>query len=71
MEHLKSRGIGCGVYYPCAIYEQPLYKNLGYKLGICPEAEKAGKEVLSLPVHPALQKNELETIVSAVKEFYK
>lgn len=70
IEHLKERGIGCGVYYPCAIYEQPLYKDLGYTLGLCPEAELAGREVLSLPVHPALEAHELSDIASAVTEFF-
>lgn len=70
MEHLKAKGIGSGIYYPCAIYEQPLYRDLGYKTGICPEAEKAGKEVLSLPVHPALKTEELDQIASAVKGFF-
>ena len=70
-EHLKLSGVGCGIYYSRAIYRQPLYAKLGYKPGLCPEAEKASSEVLSLPVHPALKKRELGTIAGSVKRFFK
>ncbi|MFC1501388.1 DegT/DnrJ/EryC1/StrS family aminotransferase [Elusimicrobiota bacterium] len=69
--YLKDNGIGAGVYYPTAIYNQPLYRELGYKDGMCPNSEKAALEVLSLPVHPALTKKNLEKIVSVIKKFKK
>jgi dTDP-4-amino-4,6-dideoxygalactose transaminase len=69
MRHLQKRGVGCGVYYPYAIYRQPLYRDLGFRSGICPEAERASREVVSLPVHPALTRKDLETIADAVKSF--
>jgi perosamine synthetase len=70
IDYLKARGIGYGVYYPYVIYQQPFYQKLGYKMGTCPEAEKAAKEVLSLPVHPALKRNELDAIINAVREYF-
>jgi dTDP-4-amino-4,6-dideoxygalactose transaminase len=69
MQHLQSKGVGCGVYYPYAIHRQPLYVKLGYKAGLCPQAEKAAQEVVSLPVHPALKKNDLTIIVEAIRSF--
>jgi dTDP-4-amino-4,6-dideoxygalactose transaminase len=65
IEDLKARGIGVGVYYPLPIHKQPLYLNMGYKDNL-PEAERASLEVLSLPVHPALTREDLDTIVEAV-----
>lgn len=62
---LKERGVGAGVYYPLPIHEQPLYRHLGYNDPL-PESERACREVLSLPVHPALSRKDLETIVEAV-----
>ena len=70
MEFLKDRGIGTGIHYPKPIYKQKIYQELGFDL-ICPEAEAASSEVLSLPVHPSLNKLELEEIVLALKEASK
>ena len=67
--HLSANGVGAGIYYPYAIYRQEYYARLGYKKGLCPEAEKAAKEVISLPVHPALTQDDLAVIVNAVKSF--
>jgi dTDP-4-amino-4,6-dideoxygalactose transaminase len=69
VEHLHEQGIGCGIYYPVPIHKQKLYvQDLGYD-GPFPEAEKAAQEVLSLPVHPALTNDDLETIVRTVNGF--
>ncbi len=66
--YLKERGIGSEVYYPVPIHQQRLYRDLGYN-GHFPEAERAAREVLSLPVHPGLSPSDLEAIVAAVNEF--
>jgi dTDP-4-amino-4,6-dideoxygalactose transaminase len=67
--YLQEHGVGTGVYYPVPIHEQPYYADeLGYDL-VFPEAERAAREVLSLPVHPALSQQDLETIVTAVNQF--
>lgn len=65
---LQGRGIGSEIYYPVPIHQQRLYRDLGYN-GHFPEAERAAKEVLSLPIHPALSPSDLEAIVAAVNEF--
>ncbi len=66
--YLKERGIDSEVYYPVPIHQQRLYRDLGYN-GHFPEAERAAREVLSLPVHPGLSPSDLEAIVAAVNEF--
>ena len=71
MKYLKDNGIGCGIHYPEVIHKQPLYQKLGYKKGICPVAEKAAKEVVSLPVHPSLTSKDIDTIIKVVKGFKK
>ena len=69
LDHLRERGVSAGVYYPVPIHQQTYYTQaLGYNLRL-PESERAAAEVLSLPVHPALCQNDLETIVAAVNEF--
>ncbi len=64
---LNKKGIGTGIYYPLPIHKQPLYKNLGYNDSL-PVAEKVASEVLSLPVHPSLSKQDIEVISNALHE---
>lgn len=68
--HLQEHGVGSEVYYPVPIHQQSFYvSDLGYNDSL-PETEQAALEVLSLPVHAALSPSDLETIVSAVNEFF-
>lgn len=64
---LRQRGIETGVFYPAAIHEQPLYRNLGFTDVHAPVAERLAGEVLSLPVHPSLSDADVETIAAAVR----
>lgn len=64
---LAESGVQTSVYYPLPVYRQPLYANLGYRDPL-PVAERLSREVLSLPVHPALTPDDLKTIVDAVNE---
>ena len=43
---------------------------LGYTAGQCPEAERAAKEVLSLPVYPELTTSQLDEVIAAVRGFF-
>lgn len=65
LDRLSARGIGVGVYYPIPIHQQPLYQRMGYQEKL-PVSEAASAEVLSLPVHPALIRADLDEIVAAV-----
>jgi dTDP-4-amino-4,6-dideoxygalactose transaminase len=61
---LTDLGVGSGVYYPIPVHELPAFgkkKNLPNTSLIC-------KQVLSLPVHPALSKRDLKTIIAAVNK---
>jgi dTDP-4-amino-4,6-dideoxygalactose transaminase len=67
--HLQAQGIGSGIYYPVPVHQQTYFvEALGYDVRL-PEAERAAGEVLSLPVHPAVQRDDLDTIVSGVNGF--
>ena len=66
---LQEQGIGSEVYYPVPIHQQRFYvEELGYNQTL-PETEKAAAEVLSLPVHPGLSQEDLETVVRAINTF--
>jgi dTDP-4-amino-4,6-dideoxygalactose transaminase len=65
VKSLKAKGVGVGIYYPLPVHRQPVYQKLGYDDNL-PEAERASYEVLSLPVHPALGREELACVAEAV-----
>lgn len=65
VRQLNQAGVGTAVFYPVPIHQQTLFRNLGYADGL-PVSERIAREVLSLPVHPALTEVELGQIASAV-----
>ena len=65
---LKEKGVPTAVYYPKCLHEQPVFSNLGYNWGDFPEAEKASREVLSLPMSPFLTEDDQDRVVAALKE---
>lgn len=66
-ERLKAAGIPTAVYYPKCLHEQPVFAGLGYGPGAFPEAERAAREVLSLPMHPFLSEPDQDKVVAALK----
>lgn len=66
-DKLIEKGVGCAVHYPKPITSQPFYSSQGYKAGGA-NSNKVAEQVLSLPVHPGLKKEELDYVIQCVKE---
>ncbi len=65
---LLEQGVQSMVYYPLPLHRQPVYANLGYRLGQLPESDKAASEVLSLPMFPELTEIEQERVRDGLKD---
>jgi len=66
---LKERGVGTGVHYPKAVYQQPVFASLGIAAGAYPVAERHAREELSLPMFPELTPGDVAYVAHAVREF--
>lgn len=67
--HLKEQGIPSMVYYPKALHDQSAYTHLGYKKGSSPVAEMLAECVLSLPIHPYIEKKDIALVCEKIKFF--
>jgi perosamine synthetase len=64
---LGAKGIQCKIYYPKPLHLFPHLMTYGYKKGDFPVAERLAGEVVSLPVHPLVTKEEIQWIVDCVR----
>jgi UDP-2-acetamido-2-deoxy-ribo-hexuluronate aminotransferase len=63
---LGEQAIPTAVYYPKCLHEQPVFDDGRYKRGDFPNAERASREVLSLPMHPFLTETDQDCVVEAL-----
>jgi dTDP-4-amino-4,6-dideoxygalactose transaminase len=68
---LKERGVGSAVYYPLGLHMQKCFADLGYRAGDFPVTEKAGREVLALPMYAELTREQQDLVVAVVAEFFR
>ncbi len=64
-EALDAENVCCNVHY-IPTYYFPYYEKMGYKRGICPNAEKLYEEIISLPLYYAMTDKDVESVIEAV-----
>jgi UDP-4-amino-4,6-dideoxy-N-acetyl-beta-L-altrosamine transaminase len=64
---MRERGIGVNVHYS-PVHLQPYYRELGFGVGYCPEAEWHGSSAMTLPLYPALTHAQQNEVISALKD---
>ena len=64
-EALDAENVCCNVHY-IPTYYFPYYEKMGYKRGICPNAEKLYEEIISLPLYYAMTDEDVESVIEAV-----
>lgn len=69
--YLKAHNIGSAVYYPVPLYKQPAYAHLGFNAADYPQAEKAAKEVLSIPMFPEITEAQVARVCDTIRAFYE
>jgi dTDP-4-amino-4,6-dideoxygalactose transaminase len=67
-QYLNDHGIGAGVHYPVPIHEQPAFRDLGLSPHDLPQASRAAKRVISLPIFPEMTTKQVERVARTVIE---
>jgi dTDP-4-amino-4,6-dideoxygalactose transaminase len=68
MEKLADKGVRTLIHYPIPVHLQECYKELKYKKGDFPIAEKCCEEIMSLPMYPELTEEEIRYVVEQLPE---
>lgn len=67
LNRFKDEKIGAAVYYPLPLHVQKCFAEVGGKEGDCPHAEKAAREVLSIPIYGELTGEQLQRVVAVIE----
>ena len=66
-ERLREQGVSVGIYYPIPLHRQPVYAHQNDTTS-CPVAESAAQSVLSIPVHPGLDEEQVAYVARNVRD---
>jgi perosamine synthetase len=67
VQGLREAGVGTGIFYPIPAHQHRYVQDIVGEVSL-PVAEQLAQEVISLPVHPGLSQDDLDTIVEAVNK---
>ena len=69
LAYMKDKGIECNRHYPVPCHLQEAYRDLGYKKGDCPNAEKLADHCATLPLFPEMTDEEVQMVIDAVNAY--
>lgn len=69
--YLAGQGIEAKVHYPIPLHLQPAARDLGYKKGDFPVAEAQAADIVTLPGHQFLTKDEVDYMIDRIRRFYR
>jgi dTDP-4-amino-4,6-dideoxygalactose transaminase len=69
-DHLRAAGIGVQVNY-VPVYWHPVFEDLGYKRGMCPNAEAYYSEEISLPLFADLADDQVDRVIEEIRTFFR
>jgi dTDP-4-amino-4,6-dideoxygalactose transaminase len=64
-DRLRELGVGSAVHY-IPVHLQPYYRDLGFKPGDFPNAERYYSRCITLPMYPAMSDEDVQTVVAAL-----
>lgn len=64
---MAAENVQCQIHY-VPVYWFPYYQHLGYKKGLCPNAEKVYEGIISIPLYPAMTERDVDDVIIAVKK---
>jgi dTDP-3-amino-3,4,6-trideoxy-alpha-D-glucose transaminase len=67
--HLAGHGIATGIHYPLPLHLHPAFREFGPPRGALPIAERACREILSLPLWPFMPESAVEEVAQRIQEF--
>ncbi|MCK5083564.1 MAG: DegT/DnrJ/EryC1/StrS family aminotransferase, partial [Candidatus Omnitrophica bacterium] len=69
--HLKENNIPTAIHYPKPLHIQLAFSDLKYREGDFPVSEQTCRNILALPMHPFMPKEEQDLVVESIKSFYQ
>lgn len=69
LSYMNEKGIECNRHYPVPCHLQEAYKDLGYKVGDCPNAEYLAAHCATLPLFPEMADDEVKMVIDAVNAY--
>jgi dTDP-4-amino-4,6-dideoxygalactose transaminase len=68
--YLLEKGVQCLIHYPIPAHLQKAYSHLGYKVGDLPVTERVASRILSLPMFPELNDDQIDYVITCIRDFY-
>ncbi len=70
-DYMNNKNIGTSIHYPIPPHLQKAYKELNFKKGDFPIAEKLANNLLSIPLYPGLKKSDQDYIIETINNYFK